>query len=237
MKCFYISIEKNLEGFEFYKNLWEKHGVEGIRIDSMTEGIKKAIEIEKSTTGELCFIAIVSGSVDYLPQLKILSEETNAPILVAAFNYSEEEHCDALNNGADYYGQYCDEPDSNIKFVLSVVNSIEKRNKKRKIPNKILLHNDILIVDGYNRVFVNDKEIHLTGAEMKVFRYLAINRGNIVSHKQIYTHIKSYSPDEPSSNSVYSTIKRLRKKLQSATQLDYIETVRNFGYRLKQVLI
>jgi len=233
MKCFYISIEKNLEGFEFYKNLWEKHGVEGIRIDSMTEGIKKAIEIEKSTTGELCFIAIVSGSVDYLPQLKILSEETNAPILVASFNYSEEEHRDALNNGADYYGQYCDEPESNIKFVLSVMHSIEQRNKKRKAPNRVTIRSDILIIEGYNKAFVRDKEIEFTNAEMNVFRCLTANRGNVVSHAQLYNQMKNHNPDEPTQYSVYNTVKRLRRKLHNATQIDYIETVRNFGYRLK----
>ena len=58
----------------------------------MTEGIKKAVEIEKSATDELSFIAIVAGNIDYLPQLKILSEETNAPILIATFDYSEDEH-------------------------------------------------------------------------------------------------------------------------------------------------
>jgi len=233
MKCFYISIEKNLDIFEIYKSLWEKHGVEGIRIDSMTEGIKKAIEIEQSTSCELCFIAIVSSDVDYLPQLKILSEETNASIMIATFNYNEEEHQDVLNNGADFYGQYSNEPDSNIKFVLSVMNNIDQRNKKRKAPNRVTLHNDILIVDGHNKVFVKDKEIHLTNAELKALRYLAINRRSIVSHRQLHNQIKSHSPDEPAPSSIYNIMKRLRRKLRDATQLDYIETVRNFGYRLK----
>lgn len=233
MKCFYISIDKNLERFELYKSLWKRYGIEGIKFDSMTEGIKKAIEIEKSATGELCFIAIVSSNIDYLPQLKILSEETNAPILVATFDYSEEEHRDALNNGADFYGRYSDEPDNNIKFVLSVMNYIEQRNKKRKAPNRVTVHDDILIIEGYNKAFVRDKEIEFTNAEMNVFRCLTVNRGNVVSRTQLYNQIKNHSPDEPTPYSVYNTVKRLRRKLYRATQIEYIETVRNFGYRLK----
>jgi len=236
MKCFYISIEKNLEGFEFYKGLWQKHRIEGIRVDTMTGGIKKATEIEESSFDELCFIAIVAGNIDYLPQLRIMREEINAPILIATSDYSEEEHRDALNNGADYYGRYSDEPNNNIKFVLSVINSIEQRNKKRKTPNKIIIHDDILIVDGYNQAFIKDKEIHLTNAEMIIFRCLMINRGNIVSHKQIHNQVTNYSPDELTPASVYNAIKRLRKKLHDATMFDYIETIRNFGYRLKQTM-
>ena len=234
MKCFYLSVEKNLAGFEFYRSLWQKHGIDGIRVDSMTEGLKKAIEIEKSNVDELCFIAIVSGDTDYLPQLKILSEETNAPILIATAKYSEVEHRDALNSGADYYGQYSDEPDNNVKFVLSVMNSIDNRNRKRKTPNKITIHDDILIVDGYNKAFIKDKEILFTSDELKVFQYLTINRGSIVSHKQIYNQIKNHSPDEPTPNSVYCVMRRLRKKLIDTVNFNYIETVRNFGYRLKR---
>jgi len=233
MKCFYISIEKDIEGFEFYKSLWKKHNIEGIRVNSMTEGIKKAIDIERSNTDELCFIAIVSDSIEYLPQLKILSEETNAPILIATVDYNEEEHRNALNNGADYYGKYSDEPEDNIKFVLSVVNSIEQRNKKRKTPKKVVIHKDILIVDGSNTAFINDIEIRLTDAEMKIFGCLVINRGSIVSHEQISAHIKNYRPDDQSPNSIYCIVRRLRKKLRDATQRDYIETIRRFGYRLK----
>ena len=234
MNCYYISIEKNYDVFELYRSLWEKHRIKGIRVNSMTEGIKKAIEIERSTTEELCFIAIVAGDIDYLPQLKILSEETNAPILIATSNYSEDEHRNVLNSGADYYGKYSDELDNNIKFVLSVMNSIEQRNKKRKAPNKIIIHDDILIVDGYDKAFVKDKEIHLTNAEMRIFKCLAVNRGNIVSHKQFHNQVKDYSPDELSPASIYNAIKRLRKKLHDTTLFDYIETIRNFGYRLKQ---
>jgi hypothetical protein len=76
----YISIEKNIKIFELYKALWNQHGVTGIRADNMTEGIEKAIEIEKSKADELYFIAIVADDVDFMAQLKILSAETNAPI-------------------------------------------------------------------------------------------------------------------------------------------------------------
>jgi len=98
---YYISIEKNVIVFEMFKSLWNKLGIDGIRTDTMTEGLKTAIEIEKSVLDELYFIDIVADGIDYLPQLKILHEETNAPILIVASNFNENERVSALNNGAD----------------------------------------------------------------------------------------------------------------------------------------
>ena len=57
------SIEKNNEVFELYRVLWNKHGIDGIRVNTMTEGIAKAIEIEKSQTDELYFISIAADDI------------------------------------------------------------------------------------------------------------------------------------------------------------------------------
>lgn len=38
MTATYISVEKNIDSFEYYKKLWGSRGITGIRADSMTEG-------------------------------------------------------------------------------------------------------------------------------------------------------------------------------------------------------
>jgi len=235
MGCFYVSIEKNVEVFDFYKALWNELGIDGIRVDTMTEGIEKAVEIEKSETDELFFIDIVADDINFLPQLKILSEETNAPILIATSNYTEDEHHDALNNGADFYALYCEKPEQNINGVLAVINSINQRGRKRKSPNKIISHGDILIVIEYNKVFIEDIEIVLTASEMKIFQYMMINRGHILSHKQLYSQINGgfHGEYDLTPDVIYGLMKRLRKNLRKATRFEYIETVKEIGYRLK----
>jgi len=235
MGHFYISIEIESEAFEFYKALWKTHGIDGIRVGTMTEGIKRAVEIEKSATDDLCFIAIVAENIDYIPQLKILSKETNAPILIAAHNYSDDEHDNALENGADFYGEYCFEPKKNVRRVLLIMDSIEQRSKKRKSPNGLIVHNDILIVNDSNKAFINNIEIAFTGSEMKILRYLTINRGIILSHESIYNVAKDNKYSELTPDSIYGAVKRMRKKIKEATQLDYIETKRDFGYRLRTI--
>jgi DNA-binding response OmpR family regulator len=146
---YYISIEKNIEVFNFYKNLWSEHGIIGIRAENMTEGIEKAIEIEKSPHNELYFIDIVADDIDYMAQLKILSNETTAPILIATSKYSEKEHHEAFNNGADFYGGYCKMPEQNIEGVISAINSIDRRAKKPKTSSEIIIYKNLLISPAY----------------------------------------------------------------------------------------
>jgi two-component system phosphate regulon response regulator PhoB len=228
----YISIEKNVAVFELYKVLWQAHGISGIRVDTMTGGIKKAVEVEKSVADELYFISIAADDIDFMPQLKILSAETNAPILIAVSKarYSEKEHHEALKSGADFYAPFCDMSENNINAVLSVIEGINQRARKRKAPNRgIIAHGDILIIANNHTAYINDKALALTGAEMKILHYMMINRGNVLGHSQICRNVYD---DYDDISCLYSAVKRLRKKIKDVAQADYIETVRDVGYRL-----
>jgi len=228
----YLSLEKNIEAFNHFKDLWNRRGVDGVRADTMSEGIAKAIELEKSDNTELLFIAIVADEIDFMPQLSILSNETNAPILIVTSKPNSIEHKNSLNNGADSYGEYCETPEESINTVIAVINSIERRARKKKRPNKIIAHEDFLLVSGDNRVFIKDKEVTLSNAESEILYYFALNRGYVLSHSQIYDQV-SKDIYEPSPNIIYNIITRLRKKLRAAVQTEYIETVKGTGYRFK----
>ena len=234
---YYISIEKNKEVFDFYKPLWAARGVEGIMAETMTDGIQRAIEFEKSETDELFFIDIVADDIDFMPQLKLLSQETNAPILVATSqeHYTTKEHHDALNNGADYYAPYCGDPcgkpEDDIEGVLSAVKSANQRAGKRKSPNKLIIQGDVLLVADNYRAFINNIEVNLTKLETEIFRILLTDINENISHEQILEKIHG-DYDKAMSANLYNAIKRLRKKIQDATGVDCIETVRNIGYRI-----
>ena len=66
----------------------------------------------------------------FLPQLKILSEVANAPILIAALKFDGDEREKALNSGADFYGEYREKPEQNVDSVIAIVNSIDRRARK-----------------------------------------------------------------------------------------------------------
>jgi DNA-binding response OmpR family regulator len=232
MKCCYVAIEKNIETFETYKILWAGHNIEGIRADTMTEGIEQAIKIEKSSGKELYFVSIVADEIDFMPQLKTLSEKIKAPILIAVSkaNYDEKEHHEALKNGADFYATNCNKAQQDIVGVLSAISSINRREKKCKTPNQIITHGDILLDVSQHKAFFKDKEVSLTATEMKILHYMMVNRGLILGHEQILQN--AYDDyDGKTNDCLYSAIKRLRKKIRNASETDYIETVRDVGYR------
>jgi DNA-binding response OmpR family regulator len=152
---YYVSIETNTVVFELYKTLWGKLGVNGIMASSMTDGIEKAVEIEKSRADELYFIDIVADDINYMPQLKILNDETDAPVLIATSSPNDDEHHEALSKGADFYGKYCGTPEQNVNAVVSVINSIERRARKNKSSLKMIIYNGIMLTPSYrNTIFV-----------------------------------------------------------------------------------
>jgi len=229
MRLFYVAIEKNAEGFEFYKDLWQAHNISGIMAETMSEGIEKAVEIEKSPNNELYFIDIVADDIDYMPQLKILSEETEAPILIATFNSDNDEHHEALNNGADFYGEYCETTEQNIEGVISFINSMNRRSRGKNNKNELIFYESILISPAHRHVFVNDVEAGLTKTEFDVLYFLMINRGFAMKFEQIYDRIWGETKlDKSVKQSVKTIIKKIRVKIGESV----IESVRGIGYRV-----
>jgi len=237
MGVYYISVEKNVDRFEFYRVLWQVHGIDGIRADTMSEGISKAIEMEQSKNDKLFFLVMVADDVDFLPQLRILSDATTVPILVVTSKdrYTVDEHHAALSEGADFYGVYNDTPDVDLDGVFAIVSSVNKRINKRAAPSGIIAHSDMLIVTDHHKAFIKDTEIYLTAAEIRILHYMLANRGNVLSHKQLYSRINdnNFGEWEMTPDAVYNAIKRLRKKIKDVAQTEYIETVKDVGYRLK----
>lgn len=230
---FYVSVEKQGEAHELFKERWNKLGVNGISVSTMTEGIEKAMEIEKSKADELYFFAIVAEDVDYIPQLKILSDEVNAPILIATSNYSEDEHHKALINGADFYGGYCETPEANINMVIASINSIDRRLKKKKSLSEVIIYNGILLAPSYrNTIFVNEKEVELYKLEFDILYYLIAYRGKTISYEEIYRSAWRGIYDDAAKKALWAGMGRLRDKLKRASDgIDHIETVRDIGYR------
>jgi DNA-binding response OmpR family regulator len=234
IKRCYVAIETDTEFFEFYRKLWQEHGVEGLFAGSMSDGIEQVTKIERARCSELLFVSIVADQINFLPQLRILRARTSAPILIATSkaNYSDKEHHDALNNGADFYAEFCSQPELNINGVLAAVNSANQRSAKPKRPKNSITHGDIYLDADFHKVFIKDKEIPLSSAEMRILRQLLSNRGQILTHKQICDQINAESDVYLTTNAIYSAIKRLRHKMRGASDHDYIETIRNAGYRL-----
>ena len=229
---YYISVEKNIDGFKFYEKLWKKRGISGIMATSMSECIRKAVSINNSNADELYFIDIVADDIKYLPQLTVLDDEVDCPILIATSKYDEDEHDEAIRRGADYYGTYRDDPKKNISMVMNVINGYN-RIKRSKGASTVLANDTVLLSSSRRVVFVNDEEVELTKIEFDLLHHFMDNRGQALSYEDIYVHVWEDKYNDTFKMAIKTAIKKLRKKITNdENENSLIENIRGHGYKM-----
>ena len=226
MSMIYMAIDKDINVHNKERQKWNARGVSDVRVDSMNEGIEKAL------TNQFFYIAINADNINYMPSLEILREATNDPILIGASNFTVDEQIQAINLGADFYGKF-GEFDANINIALAIVNKANERGNWKKSTSSIISFGDILISRDYHKAFIKETEIFLNKTEMKVLSYFMVNRGRVLTYEQISRELWPNEYGEASFDALYNIMKRLRGKLRnSADNKDYIENIRDIGYRL-----
>ena len=223
----YLAVEDDISIHERESAFWLSRNISSIRVSSMSDGIKEV------TREKFLYIGINADNIKYMPLLRLMRDVTTAPILIATTTYNIPEQSRALNNGADLFGLIGESPNDNYESVMAYINRLNERAKHPRPEFEIITYNDILISPSHHRAFIKDEEIlRLTKNEMDVLYYLTASRGQILSHEQLYSKISSNERSEISSDNIYNTVKRLRKKIKEVSQIDYIKTIRDVGYRL-----
>ena len=222
----YLAIECNATIHERESTFWLSRNISSKRVPSMSKGIKEAAR------DKFLYIGINADNINYLPMLRLLRDVTHAPILISTTNYTMQKQTEAQNNGADLFGAISENPSDNHDAVMACINRLNERAKQPKPDIEIVTYHNILIAPSHHRAFIKDEEIILTKNEMGVLYYLTTNRGQILPHDQLYMKLSNGEYIGLSSDNIYSTVKRLRKKIRDVSQIDYIKTIRDVGYRI-----
>lgn len=233
METVYISVEKNADVFEQYKELWRRRMINGIMVGSMREAIERATNIRNSKTQCLYFVSISSDDINYMSELPILSEATDAPILIATSHDNEDEHHEAIEKGAFFYGQFCEDPEKNIRSVVVHVKRYYLTMGKRAMEN-VIVHGRITLSHSQRTVCMDGSEVDLTNTEFNVLSYLFENRGSALSYEKIYGDIWKEKASDSSNEAVKSAVKRIRKKLGDVDSDEniIIENIWGYGYKV-----
>jgi DNA-binding response OmpR family regulator len=113
-------------------------------------------------------------------------------------------------------------------ILMARVNAILKRQKEEKKTGREI---GKLYADRAGHYFTLNKErMELSPKEYDLLLYLTDNAGSALSRDQILDKVWGYESGTDT-RTVDTHIKKLRKKL--GAQSDYIQTVRDFGYRLE----
>jgi len=156
-----------------------------------------------------------------------LREWSEMPILVLSALGEEQTKIDALHSGAD---DYVTKPFGPGELVARVHAALRRAGRDPAEPR---VEAGGLVVDlAAHAVWVDGEEVRLTPTEFSLLRVLVLNRGLLMTHRQLLTEV--WGPQYADATPVLRThIANLRSKLQSGDgQRRLIRTDSGIGYRL-----
>lgn len=173
-------------------------------------------------------LTLPDGSgLDLLRLIKTRKIDTGVIILSANSNIDHK--VDGLDLGAD---DYLTKP-FHLSELNSRIKSIIRRRKQGGSTN--LEFNEININTDAIEVRVNSQLIHLTKKEYDLLLYLIYNKDKVVTKSSISEHLwGDYMDQSDSSDSVYSHMKNLKRKLKDAGSEEYIKSLYGIGYIFKE---
>jgi DNA-binding response OmpR family regulator len=148
------------------------------------------------------------------------------PILMLTAKAEEIDRIVGLELGAD---DYVSKPFSPHEVVLRAQAILRRGETPAETQSFVA---GPIRIDGLrHHVSVNGKVVHLTSLEYKLLRTLVQRRGRVQERDRLLSDVSGYE-SVIDTRTVDTHVRRLREKLGKAG--DAIETVRGFGYRLRE---
>ncbi len=148
------------------------------------------------------------------------------PIIMLTAKAEEIDRIVGLEVGAD---DYVTKPFSPREIVLRM-KAILRRGKGEVVEEKLTV-GPITVDPARHHVAVGGKTVRLTTVEFKLLSMLMLRRGRVQARDRLLNEVWGYE-SLIDTRTVDTHVRRLRKKLGKAA--DAIETVRGFGYRLRE---
>lgn len=167
---------------------------------------------------------------DGLQVCRDLRAWSQVPILVLSVRDREPDKVQALDLGAD---DYLTKP-FGTEELLARVRAVTRRAELGRASEPAGVTVGELEIDfGRRQVLLAGEELHLTPIEFDLLRYLALNAGKVITHRQLLTKVwgEAYAEDV---QTLRVHISNLRHKLEpDATHPRYLWTEPRVGYRFR----
>ena len=198
----------------------------GFRVSTAADGangLKKA----RDDRPDFIMLDLMLPKMSGLEVCRVLKGDTvtaHTPILMLTAKAEEIDRIVGLEFGAD---DYVTKPFSPREIVLRI-RAILRRGETA---DESLKAGPISIDPARHQVRVNGKPVRLTSLEFKLLRTLMQRRGRVQDRDRLLNEVWGYE-SVIDTRTVDTHVRRLREKLGKAG--DVIETVRGFGYRLRE---
>ncbi len=213
------AIEYNLkkEGFSTHKSF---DGMNGLRI-------------AKEMVPDLIILDLMLPGMNGIELCKTLKKDdrtSKIPVIMLTAKKQEVDKIVGLEVGAD---DYMVKPFS-VKELIARVKAILRRYisiPKGEKAKSVVMFSDVKIDLDRHEVTVKGKPVELSAKEFKLLEFLATNKNKVFSRERLLDDVWGISA-EVETRTVDVHVTRLREKLGKAG--DHIQTVRGFGYKLKE---
>lgn len=205
--------------------------LEGYSVDVCCDG-ETGLQTFDTAEYQLVVLDIMLPIINGYDVLNKIRQKSRVPILMLTAKDSEGDKVSGLRLGAD---DYLTKPFYNSEFLARVSSLLRRYLEWGAAPAaKLQITAGDLCIDSAKReVYKGQHSIALTAKEFDLLWFLAKNKGQVFTKKQIYSHVweELYAFDD---NNIMVHIRRLRKKIEDDPENPvYIQTVWGVGYKFR----
>ena len=191
---------------------------------------QQALQHAAQQPPDLVILDLGLPDMDGQDVIRRLREWMTAPIIVLSARDQDQQKITALDNGAD---DYLTKPFSTGELLARVRVALRHANRAGgEAGNTIFECGDLKVDLAARRVFVADREVHLTPIEYKILSTLIRYAGKVLTHRQLLKEV--WGPDQVQETHYLRVfMANLRRKLESdPARPRYLLTEQGVGYRL-----
>jgi len=205
----------------------ESAGYKTVECDNGRQGTRLAASVNP----ELILLDLGLPDIDGKEVIARIREWSQVPIIVCSVRSDDDEVVRAFNAGAD---DYITKP-FNPNVLLARVHANLRKAATHEAGEPELVNGSIRMDLVRHEVFLDGVKKTFTPKEYELLRYFLINRGKMLTHKQILKEVWGNAHTEDMQYlRVY--VKQLREKIESgANHPAYIITEPGIGYRMETV--
>lgn len=221
-----LAVDKNIAVHERENAVWRERGINGVRVDSMSEAI------EKADRQDFLFIAINADNIIYLPMLPVMKETSATPILIVTSDFSTHDQVEALHSGADVYAPFQRSTEDNILSALALLHRHSEQHKQKRKNAHPISYGKLFAFPSLRQVFYDDQEIVLTKTEFDILIMFIRNPWQVQTFEMIFEHVWNEPYTLASKKTVNNHVGSLRKKITAAPAApEHIQSIHSVGYK------
>lgn len=186
---------------------------------------EEALRLFAEWAPDLVITDLVMPEMTGVDLCRAIRRTKQTPIIVLSVREQEHFKVEALDAGAD---DYVTKPFSTQELLARV--RAQLRRAPERSASETVVTGDFQIDPGAHTVTVAGQALHLTPKEFDLLLYFARNSGKVLTHRVLLTAVwGSQSAQQPEYLRVF--VGQLRKKLESVSGREYIQTEPWIGYR------